>query len=284
MTTVQLRPDFYPSTALLATLRAAVQAHSLAQHPALATLPGRAFNVVARADDGELAGGAVVEVDAGWHFLDTLWVAADRRGQGLGRRLLSAVEQVSRQQGVGRLWLMTTDFQALPFYRRAGYTVLAQQPDRPPGHTLYYLARRDFAPAPLHPALALEWPPHSTTTAALAGGLIADSAVTLHFEPLALCLHTADGALVGGLAGNSFWNWFDLRLLWIAEAWRGQGQGTRLLHHLIGVARARGLTGISTDLLAWQGLPFFRRQGFQPLFTLPDRPAGQPGSFVELRL
>jgi hypothetical protein len=38
--------------------------------------------------------------------------------------------------------LDTYNFQARPFYERAGYTVFGELPDHPPGGAKYYLAKR----------------------------------------------------------------------------------------------------------------------------------------------
>jgi DNA-binding MarR family transcriptional regulator/GNAT superfamily N-acetyltransferase len=65
-----------------------------------------------------------------------LWVAADARGLGLGRRLLEAVEEEARRAGVDRLRLETnralTEAQAL--YRASGYRAIPLFDDEPYAH------------------------------------------------------------------------------------------------------------------------------------------------------
>jgi ribosomal protein S18 acetylase RimI-like enzyme len=64
-------------------------------------------------------------------------VARDARREGIGRRLMSAVETAARHHGVTLLWLTTHDgTDACRFYESVGYTKLGVMPDysrRPDG-------------------------------------------------------------------------------------------------------------------------------------------------------
>jgi GNAT superfamily N-acetyltransferase len=68
-----------------------------------------------------------------WLMIDGLWVAEALRGQGLGRRLLLAAEDLAVRRGCRGSWLGTFDFQARAFYERHGYAVFAELPGFPPG-------------------------------------------------------------------------------------------------------------------------------------------------------
>ncbi len=54
-------------------------------------------------------------------MIDRLWVAESRRGKGLGRQLLTAVEERGKAQGAKRAELNTFGFQAPGFYEKLGY-------------------------------------------------------------------------------------------------------------------------------------------------------------------
>ena len=54
-------------------------------------------------------------------MVDRLWVDESRRGKGLGRRLLAAVEEKGRLSGAKRVELNTFGFQAPGFYEKMGY-------------------------------------------------------------------------------------------------------------------------------------------------------------------
>jgi GNAT superfamily N-acetyltransferase len=71
--------------------------------------------------------------------VDVLWVAESRRGQGLGQRLLSHVEEEGRRQGARRVELNTFGFQAPGFYEKLGYRLIGKvEPSvRAYGHYYY---------------------------------------------------------------------------------------------------------------------------------------------------
>jgi GNAT superfamily N-acetyltransferase len=110
-----------------------------------ANLPARPVAAYAVDDDGELLGGCVGSTVDVWQWLtiDTMWVHTDRRGQGLGRRLLAAVEQQARERGCRWARLNTWEFQAPDFYARCGYETYGRETDYPPGHT-NHLMRKDL--------------------------------------------------------------------------------------------------------------------------------------------
>jgi acetyltransferase len=67
-------------------------------------------------------------------------VAADARGKGVGRRLMSAVEATAEESGLTLLWLTTHDGSAAcAFYEAIGYTKLGVMPNysRRPDGTLW---------------------------------------------------------------------------------------------------------------------------------------------------
>ncbi|MCW1923965.1 GNAT family N-acetyltransferase [Luteolibacter arcticus] len=97
-------------------------------------------------DDGTVIGGLYGATMWQWLMIDGLWVATEHRGQGLGRRLLLAAEEMAVERGCTGSWLGTFDFQARGFYEAHGYEVFAELPGFPPGHLHYHL-RKDFGKA-----------------------------------------------------------------------------------------------------------------------------------------
>jgi len=94
-----------------------------------------------RDDRGAVVGGALGDVWGGWLDLTFLWVAEPIRGKGYGERLLRAAEDEARAHGCRGIYLDTFSFQARPFYERFGYEVFAELPDRPVGHTSYFMKK-----------------------------------------------------------------------------------------------------------------------------------------------
>lgn len=104
--------------------------------------PQRKLAVFARDEKAGIVGGACGELTWGWLYIELLWVDASLRGQGLGTRLLEALERLGDDEGVVGYHLGTASFQALDFYLARGYEVWGQLRDFPPGHTNYTLAKR----------------------------------------------------------------------------------------------------------------------------------------------
>jgi GNAT superfamily N-acetyltransferase len=84
-------------------------------------LPARPVAAYAVDDAGDLLGGCVGSTVDVWHWLtvDMMWVRPSHRGQGLGHRLLAAVEEQARERGCRWAGLNTWEFQAPDFYARA---------------------------------------------------------------------------------------------------------------------------------------------------------------------
>jgi GNAT superfamily N-acetyltransferase len=76
-----------------------------------------------------------------WLMIDGLWVAEELRGQGFGSQLLNGAEVEAVRRGCVGAWLGTFDFQARGFYERHGYTVFAELPGFPAGHSHYHLRK-----------------------------------------------------------------------------------------------------------------------------------------------
>ena len=103
--------------------------------------------------NGELLGifvrdpAGVIEAGlSGWTWgdccrIDKLWVHAERRGRGLGRRLLAAAEQEAVRRGCRLIALDSHSFQAPEFYQRLGYELWAALDGYPSPHRQCYLRK-----------------------------------------------------------------------------------------------------------------------------------------------
>ncbi|MBX9749732.1 MAG: GNAT family N-acetyltransferase, partial [Roseococcus sp.] len=87
-------------------------------------------------------GGALGNSHYGWVRIELLSLPEALRGQGWGSRLMQAVEDEARARRCLGVRLETLSFQARGFYEKLGYSVIGTLPDYPPGHTLYWLAKR----------------------------------------------------------------------------------------------------------------------------------------------
>ncbi|MCW1886845.1 GNAT family N-acetyltransferase [Luteolibacter flavescens] len=98
-------------------------------------------------ESGEVIGGVYGATMWRWLMIDGLWVAESQRGNGLGRQLLLAAEELAISRGCIGSWLGTFDFQARGFYQAHGYEVFAELPGFPPGRTHFHLRKTFAGPA-----------------------------------------------------------------------------------------------------------------------------------------
>lgn len=98
--------------------------------------------------EGAIAGGVYGATTWGWLMIDGLWVDDALRGRGFGSRLLLAAEEIAIRRGCRGCWLGTFDFQARAFYERHGYTVFAELPGFPAGHSHDHLKKDLSAVSP----------------------------------------------------------------------------------------------------------------------------------------
>ena len=95
-----------------------------------------------RDEAGEVLGGLLGEIWAGWFHIRTLALAAPARGQGFGRELMQRAERYARERGCTNAFLDTFSFQARPFYEKLGYRVFGVLEDHPAGHQHFFMTKR----------------------------------------------------------------------------------------------------------------------------------------------
>jgi GNAT superfamily N-acetyltransferase len=83
-----------------------------------------------------------------------------------------------------------------------------------------------------------------------------------------------DGQLVGGLLAARVWSWLIIDALWVAEAWRGRGLGSRLLLQAEQVAALQGCTSVMLGTFDFQARGFYERHGYRVYGQLDGFPAG----------
>jgi GNAT superfamily N-acetyltransferase len=103
---------------------------------------GNFLALFARAGDGTPMGGAF-----GWTWGETcylryVFIASERRRQGLGTRIMAAVEKEARSRKCRQIMLETHDFQAPGFYRKLGFEAVGQVADYPRGYRYMTLVKR----------------------------------------------------------------------------------------------------------------------------------------------
>lgn len=103
-------------------------------------------------------------------------------------------------------------------------------------------------------------------------------------EPVQLFLRSEDNAVVGGLLGHTLFRWMYIAKLWVGEAYRGDGSGSRLMQAAEALARERSCLGIFVDTFEYQARPFYEKHGFTVFGTLEGYPPGYRQHYLAKRL
>lgn len=92
--------------------------------------------------------------------------------------------------------------------------------------------------------------------------------------PLWLLARDNAGKVQGGVLGQTYWSWCVIDVLAVAEPYRRQGIGSRLLAKAEEIARGRGCIGVRLDTVSFQAPDFYRRHGYTEFGRLDDYPPG----------
>ncbi|MBI2771615.1 MAG: GNAT family N-acetyltransferase [Burkholderiales bacterium] len=93
-------------------------------------------------------------------------------------------------------------------------------------------------------------------------------------EGIRLNAKDADGELVGGLRAIVFLHWLRVEVVWVADAARGQGLGSRLLAQAEAQARGMGAIGAALETFTWQAPGFYAKQGYVESGRITDYAKG----------
>ncbi|MEM9954821.1 MAG: GNAT family N-acetyltransferase [Chloroflexota bacterium] len=274
-----------PSQADIDHVRRGLIAYNLAQVPELYEHTTGDFAVVMH-ENSQVVAGALCEIDWGWLYFDSVWTDASVRGKGYGSLVIRAAEAHAVQHNIHQAYLFTTSFQARPFYEKLGYTCFGQVDDHPRGHSFYGMKKTGLQVQAIDPRVMIDAPPNHERASVIENGLLDEiaTAVPLYVRKLAVFLRGDDNQIQGGAVGIAFWDWFDLQLLWIDDAYSGQGYGKQLLTTLETELRQRHLIGIRCDTASFQSLAFYQAQGFEVMGTLDNRPPKHTSYFLKKRL
>jgi len=93
-------------------------------------------------------------------------------------------------------------------------------------------------------------------------------------RPLNFVEYDADGNIIGGIIGGTYWGWLYIDILWVDEKFHRMGIGSRLLANAEAEAVRRGCHHAHVDTMSWQAPEFYKKYGYTLIGILPDIPSG----------
>lgn len=91
---------------------------------------------------------------------------------------------------------------------------------------------------------------------------------------LVITVRDKDQTIVGGLVGATYLGWLQVSAVWMSDALRGKGYGTRLMRRAEAEALERQCPRVFLETLSFQALPFYEKLGYKVVNEIADFPPG----------
>jgi GNAT superfamily N-acetyltransferase len=105
------------------------------------------------------------------------------------------------------------------------------------------------------------------------------------YHEMAIFLRDSKDRIRGGVLGDVWGGWLHVTILWIEEAFRGDGHGLRLMQAAEDEARSLGCRYVHLDSHSFQAPEFYKRKlGYEEFGMLEDAPIGHKQHFMWKRL
>lgn len=243
--------------------------------------PGFSFDLAVRGPDGSVVGGVNVSSVLGVMWLEVLWTSEAFRGRGIASWLILEAERIAHEAGCVGAGTWTFDWQGASFYPRIGYDLNGVYDGYPRGMTEHVLSKRLPSPSDIQETVALRAAENRKSGFELISRPTRDEMQIVHRGLHSHCIahiETGDdyrGAqvhlilrdgrdeLAGGLSASTPVRVLALEEIWIAEQFRGQGYGRRLIETAEYAARSRGCVAVQGSCLSFQTPEFFHALGYE---------------------
>jgi GNAT superfamily N-acetyltransferase len=94
------------------------------------------------------------------------------------------------------------------------------------------------------------------------------------YRHLSVLVKDESETVVGGLWGNTAYDWLTIYLVALPTTLRGQGFGTAIMQMAEQEAATRGCYGVWLDTIEFQARGFYERLGYTCFGELPNYPKG----------
>jgi GNAT superfamily N-acetyltransferase len=113
-----------------------------------------------------------------------------------------------------------------------------------------------------------------TLEAGLSENAVEKNAPPFKTIPLSVLARDAKGELIGGLTGNTCWDWLYIDVLWIKKEARTQGLGSGLVKKAEALALERGCHSSYLWTESFEAPDFYPKLGYQKFAMNEDFPTG----------
>jgi len=103
-------------------------------------------------------------------------------------------------------------------------------------------------------------------------------------KPVCFLLYGPNQELMGGVIGETHWDWLYISLMFIKEDLRGSGHGHQLLELAENEARKRGAKNAYLDTFSFQAPDFYKKYGYTVFGELSDFPPGHKRYYMTKKL
>jgi GNAT superfamily N-acetyltransferase len=90
--------------------------------------------------------------------------------------------------------------------------------------------------------------------------------------------------VTGGIRATCYWNTLHIELLWLDESSRGSSCGSEMMSKAEAFARENGFEQALVTTTSWQARPFYEKNGYILMATLPEYPKGYATHFLTKKL
>lgn len=102
------------------------------------------------------------------------------------------------------------------------------------------------------------------------------------FIPVNRVIRNEEGEIIAGVNSMIYcWRVLAIDVLWVKEAYRKMGYGTRLLQELEKVAKEEKCSMIHLDTFDFQAKGFYEKNGFEVFGTLENCPPGHARYYMK---
>ena len=108
----------------------------------------------------------------------------------------------------------------------------------------------------------------------------ASQGAVVDWVPRALFARNAEGVIIAGLTGSTYWGYLYVGRLWTEGRFRNLGLGSRLLADAEQEAQRRGCHSVHLMTGDFNALPFYQKRGYTIFGELHDMPPGHTQYFM----